>query len=129
MKTEFAGRSAGSITAEEAQEWADKLVSSERSARTVHDVWVIAARTVFAWAVAQKRTPRNPFKTVRVTVPRKKVSRPHKAFHEDEVKAILARGTRHCGYTAKQARQREGGCHGCWRTQARVSGRLHSFAG
>jgi len=89
LKTEFAGRSAGSITPDEAQEWAEKLVSSERSARTVHDVWVIAARTVFAWAVAHKRTPRNPFKAVRVTVPRKKVSRPHKAFREDEVKAIL----------------------------------------
>ena len=32
LKTEFAGRSAGSITPEEAQEWAEKLVSSERSA-------------------------------------------------------------------------------------------------
>jgi integrase len=89
LATEFTGRGAGSITPEEAQEWADTLVSAERSARTVHDVWVIAARTVFAWAVARKHTKQNPFKTVRVSVPRKKVSRAHKAFNADEVKIIL----------------------------------------
>ncbi len=89
LGAEFTGRSAGSITPEEAQEWADKLVSAERSARTVHDVWVIAARTVFAWAVTRKHTKQNPFKTVRVSVPRKKVSRPNKAFNADEVKIIL----------------------------------------
>lgn len=32
LGTEFAGRGAGSITPEEAQEWADKLVSAEHSA-------------------------------------------------------------------------------------------------
>jgi integrase len=89
LRTEFNGRSARSITPDEAQEWADKLISAERTERTVHDVWVIAARTVFAWAVTHKRTPRNPFKTVRITVPRKNVSRPHKAFNEHEVKIIL----------------------------------------
>jgi integrase len=89
LRTEFTERSAGSITPDEAQEWANKLVNAERSASTVHDVWVIAARTVFTWAVAQKLTPLNPFKTVRVTVPRKKVSRAGKYFHTDEIKAIL----------------------------------------
>ena len=89
LGTEFAGRSAGSITPEEAQEWADKLLTAERSAITVHDVWVVAARTVFAWAVERKHTKQNPFKTVRVSVPRKKVARAHKAFHADEIKIIL----------------------------------------
>jgi integrase len=88
LGADFAGRT-GSITPEEAQEWADNLISAERSARTVHDVWVIAARTVFGWAVAHKHTKPNPFKEVRVSVPRKKVSRPHKAVHADEVKIIL----------------------------------------
>ena len=54
LGTQFAGRSAGSITADEAQEWADKLVNAERSASTVHDVWVVAARTVFAWAAKRR---------------------------------------------------------------------------
>ena len=89
LGTEFAGRSAGSITPEEAQEWADKLVNADRSATTVHDVWVVAARTVFAWAVDRKHTKQNPFKTVRVSMPRKKVTRAHKAFHADEIRLIL----------------------------------------
>ena len=63
LATEFAGRTAGSITPEDAQEWADKLVSAERSEQTVHGVWVNAARTVFAWAVARKHTKHNPFKS------------------------------------------------------------------
>jgi integrase len=89
LGTEFAGRSAGSITSEEAQEWADKLVNAERSAATVRAVWVVAARTVFAWAVKRKHTKQNPFKTVHVSVPRKKASRAHKAFHADEIRLIL----------------------------------------
>jgi integrase len=89
LRTEFAGRSAGSITPGEAQEWADKLVTAERSAITVHDVWVVAARTVFTWAAERKHVKQNPFKTVRVSVPRKKVARAHKAFNADEIKIIL----------------------------------------
>jgi integrase len=55
----------------------------------VRDVWVVAARTVFAWAVERKHAKQNPFKTVSVSVPRKQVSRAHKAFNADEVKIIL----------------------------------------
>jgi len=90
LRTEFTGRSAGSITPDDAQEWADKLVNAERSASTVHDVWVDAARIVFAWAVTRKHTARNPFKTVCVTVPRKTAARAHKAFNEGEIKTILS---------------------------------------
>ena len=90
LGTEFAGRSAGSITLEEAQEWTDKLTNPERSAATVRDVWVVAARTVFTWAVKRKHINQSPFKTVHVSVPRKKTSRPHKAFNTDEIKVILS---------------------------------------
>jgi integrase len=89
LGTEFAGRSAGSITPEEAQNWADSLINAERSEASVRDVWVNAARTVFAWALERKHVKRNPFKEVRVSVPRKKTSRPHKAFNADEIKIIL----------------------------------------
>ena len=60
LGTEFAGRSAGSITAEEAQDWTDKLVTTERSEATVRDVWVVAARTVFAWAVKRRNVTAEP---------------------------------------------------------------------
>jgi hypothetical protein len=89
LATQLAGRSVGSITPEEAQEWTDTLVTTERSEATVRDVWVVAARTVFAWAVKRKYTKQNPFKTVHVSVPRKKTSRPHKAFNTGEIEIIL----------------------------------------
>jgi integrase len=89
LVAQLAGRSAGSITPEEAQEWTDTLVTTERSEATVRDVWVVAARTVFAWAVKRRYVTQNPFKTVHVSVPRKKTSRPHKAFNTDEIQIIL----------------------------------------
>jgi integrase len=90
LDVDFAGRAAGSITPDEAQEWADKLINDERSAATVSDVWVVAARTVWAWAITRKYIDRNPFKDVRITVRRKKLARGHKAFTPSEAKTILA---------------------------------------
>src|SRR5262249_24603777 len=89
LNQDFSGHSAVSITAEEAQGWANKLVSSERTARTVRDVWIVAARTVFAWAVDQRLTSKNPFASVRVSVPRKNRGRETKAFRAEEVRTIL----------------------------------------
>jgi hypothetical protein len=124
LGTEFAGRSAGSITPEEAQDWADKLINAERSAATVHDVWVIAARTVFAWAVERKHTKHNPFKTVGISVPRKKVTRADKTFNADEIKTIL----RASQTQPKQGPRHADGCLGCAPTQVRGLVRLPSFA-
>ena len=90
LETEFTGRSVGTITPDEAQEWADKLANAERSERTVRDVWAGAARTVFNWAVTRKLITRNSFKTVHVSVPRKNVSRAGKYFSADEIKVILS---------------------------------------
>jgi len=89
LRQDFSERSAASITAEEAQDWAKRLSSDERTARTVRDVWIVAARTIFAWAVDQRLIPSNPFAGVRVSVPRKKTMRETKAFRVDEVKTIL----------------------------------------
>jgi integrase len=88
LDADFTGRSAGSITPDDAQEWTDKLITSERSAATVSDVWVVAARTVWGWALKRKYVTQNPFTTVRVTVPRKKRTR-GKTFTPVEVQTIL----------------------------------------
>jgi integrase len=77
------------ITPEAAQNWARGLINSERSARTVNDVWVIAARTVFGWAKSQRFLVQNSFTEVRITVPRKNTTRESKAFTSDEIKTIL----------------------------------------
>jgi hypothetical protein len=88
LDQDFSGNGAASITLEEAQEWASKLISVERTARTVRDVWVVAARTIFAWAADQKLAPRNPFANVQVSVPRKNRSRETKAFRAERSKSF-----------------------------------------
>ncbi len=62
---------------------------AERTAVTVRDVWKVAGRTVFGWAVEQKLIQRNPFADVRITVPRKVSNRDTKAFYDDEIRTIL----------------------------------------
>jgi integrase len=71
------------------QQWAEGLVTGERSAGTVQGVWVIACRTVYAWAVRKKLVGRNPFDGVKVTVPRKVQTRETKSFTDDESSVIL----------------------------------------
>jgi hypothetical protein len=54
-------RSADSITADEAQEWAVSLIGEKRSARTVADVWLTAARRVCVLgASSSARLPTTP---------------------------------------------------------------------
>jgi len=56
---------------------------------TVHDIWLSAAKSVYAWAVENKLTDSNPFAGVKITVPRKVVTR-DRAFTPTEAKTILA---------------------------------------
>ncbi len=87
LKEDFA--SCSQITPEEAQAWARGLVTAERSAGTVNDVWVNAARTVFGWAKTQLLVGLNPFTEVRIKGPRKTSTR-EKTFTDAEIKTILS---------------------------------------
>src|SRR5262249_27407064 len=89
LEKDFGGQSAASITIEEAQEWATALVGTERTARTVRDVWVVACRTIFGEAVRLKLLSRNVFTEVHLPVPRSNVARETKAFRPEEAKTIL----------------------------------------
>jgi integrase len=81
--------SADDISEDAAREWARKLVTPKRCARTVNDVWVTAARTVFAWAVRERLINSNPFLNAKVTQPRKTYHRETQAFTTDEAATIL----------------------------------------
>jgi hypothetical protein len=59
------------ITEDAACKWMHGLITETRGARTVREVWLTAARTVFSWARAHKRIRQNPFKEVKVDVPRR----------------------------------------------------------
>jgi integrase len=84
----FPERAADSITADEAQTWAVSLVGEGRSARTVADVWITAARRVCAWGVKQRKISNNPFAETNVTVPREVRTR-EREFTDAEAKIIL----------------------------------------
>jgi hypothetical protein len=89
LEKDFGSRSAASITIEDAQEWMAGLVGTERTARTVKDVWLVAARTFFGEAVKLKLLARNVFTEVHLPVPRSNITRETKAFRPEEAKTIL----------------------------------------
>jgi integrase len=80
---------AGDITEDEAREWAKKLVTPQRGPRTVNDIWITAARTVFSWAIEERMISTNPFESVRVTEPRRVQYRESQAFTAGEATTIL----------------------------------------
>jgi integrase len=82
--------SASGLLPEQMQEWANKLIDEDRTARTVMDVWVRSCRTVFNWGLEEKLVARNPFLGWRVKVPRKIITRETKALTAGEMNTILA---------------------------------------
>jgi hypothetical protein len=89
LEKRFEGRSLSSVTHDDAQTWAEGLVTKKRTARTVNDVWCSAARTVFTWAVKTRKIASNPFGATKVTQPRKARTRETDEFTPAEVKLIL----------------------------------------
>jgi len=89
LNADFPKMPAAALQPEGMHEWAKGLMNAERAAVTVRDVWVIACRTIFAWAVEAKHVTRNPFTGWRIRVPKKKRTRESKAFTKDEITTIL----------------------------------------
>jgi integrase len=89
LKEQFGDRNIASLTFEEARDWINGLIRPGRTATTVADVWLVAARTVCAWGVTQKYLASNPFAEVKVTVPKKAKLRESEAFTPEETQIIL----------------------------------------
>jgi integrase len=89
LEADFPSTSAAALLPEQSHQWARGLINESRTAATVRDVWVVACRTVFGWAVGTKILTRNPFTGWRITVPKKITTRETKAFTEDEIQVIL----------------------------------------
>jgi hypothetical protein len=60
LQNDFSNTNAAALLPEQVQQWANGLVNPNRTAGTVSNIWVCAARTVFAWAVDEKLISRNP---------------------------------------------------------------------
>lgn len=89
LDARFRGRDIVDISAEDARDWKDTLVTPERSAVVVNDIWLRAARVVFGWALDNKRITANPFEDVRVAVPKAAPKVREREFTEEEWKTIL----------------------------------------
>jgi integrase len=106
LKADFPNRGVGTITNDEAQKWITGLIGKERTAGTVKDVWLPAAKRVFGWAAKYKHIAANPFKDVSVEKP-KKITTRHKWFEQDEIALILKAASAHTNpqTTAERARR------------------------
>ncbi|TWI60491.1 integrase [Bradyrhizobium huanghuaihaiense] len=90
MQKKFVEVGADGITEDAARAWIHGQISEERQASTVREVWLSAARTVFAWGRIHKRVSQNPFKEVKVDVPRKAQRREDgRSFTTEEASTIL----------------------------------------
>lgn len=89
MQRHFADVGADGVTEDTARAWVRGLVTEERSATTVREVWLSSSRRVFGWGAEHKHVRRNPFADIKVDVPRQSRSRETKAFTEEEARTIL----------------------------------------
>ncbi|MGX4773904.1 hypothetical protein ACWAUC_29360 [Bradyrhizobium guangdongense] len=90
MQQQFADVGADGITEDAARAWIHGQITDQRQASTVREVWLSASRTVFAWARVHKRIHQNPFKEVKVDVPRKVQKREDgRSFTTEEAVTIL----------------------------------------
>ncbi|HJZ30372.1 MAG TPA: hypothetical protein VKF35_04670 [Hyphomicrobiaceae bacterium] len=123
----FKGRDIASLTNEEAIRWKGTLVTAQRSAVVANDIWLTAARTVFAWALSNKLVSTNPFKGVSVAMPPEVQQLREREFTEKEWRIILnaslapppKRMFKHNAVARRWA-------PGCAPTPARVQGRSRS---
>jgi hypothetical protein len=125
MQREFAG--ADGITEDAARTWLHGLIAETRGARTVRDTWLKAARLVFSWAREHKRIRQNPFKEVKVDVPRKMQTREDgRSFTASEASTIL-RASFTYEKPATPTQGRAAGCRGFVPIQGQGRERLPSY--
>jgi integrase len=90
MQREFAEVGAEGLTEDAARKWVHGLITPDRSASTVREIWLSASRRVFGWGCEHKRIRQNPFADVKVDVPRRARTRETgKSFTTTEAQTIL----------------------------------------
>ncbi|MET3660698.1 hypothetical protein [Aquamicrobium ahrensii] len=82
------GRDISLVTDDDAVSWKDRLVAKgNMGARTINEVWLTSARTVFNWAKRQKKIATNPLEGVKVATGRQTPTKG--AFQPEDIKTIL----------------------------------------
>jgi integrase len=90
LEKEFNGRDISAISNDEAIAWKDSLVTEKRSATVANGIWLVAARTVFGWALDNRKISSNPFVGVKVAAPRHAPKPRNREFNDAEWKVILS---------------------------------------
>lgn len=129
MQREFAEVGADGITEDAARKWVHGLISDERQASTVREVWLSSSRTVFNWGRIHKRVRQNPFREVKVDVPRKAQTREDgRSFTATEACTILKASLAYMNPTTPTHRTRRWGPWLCAYSGAR-SGEITQLRG
>jgi integrase len=106
MQKDFVDVGASGLTEDKARTWITKLITAERAANTVREVWLSASRTVFAWGKRHKHISTNPFADVQVDVPKKIRTRETKSFRPEEARVILRAASAYTNPTTLRDRAR-----------------------
>jgi integrase len=89
MQANFVNLGAGQITGPQAKAWIESLITPQRIAFTVSNVWLSASKAVFNWGVGQGKIASNPFTGIKVTQDKRTRNRASKSFTTKEAKTIL----------------------------------------
>ena len=89
MNATFEGRDIATVTVDDVLRWKGELVTDERSAKVVNEVWLRASGVVFNWAVENRYIATNPFNGVRVATSKKQLKKREREFHDHEWRTIL----------------------------------------
>lgn len=81
------GRDIALMTDDDAVAWKDKLTGKGAGGRTINEIWLTGARTVFNWVKRQKKLTGNPFDGVQVAVARSGPTRDK--FRDEDAETIL----------------------------------------
>jgi hypothetical protein len=100
MQKKFPHTSAGELTAKDAKVWITSLITEERTAFTVANIWLAVAKSVFGWGTEQELLTANPFVGVKVTKQKRTRERSTKTFTKEEAAIILE--------ASQQTAQRDG---------------------
>ncbi len=81
------GRDLADVTRDDIVRWKDELVAGDAGARTIKDIWLNSARTVFNYVVAQGRIEANPAAGVKLAGFKKIATKGE--FKEEDALSIL----------------------------------------
>lgn len=77
------------LSDDDAVSWKNSLLNSGRGTRTINEIWLSSVRTVFAWAVSQKKIKVNPFDGLKVAGSARPVKTREPEFTDEEIKTLL----------------------------------------